>query len=77
VTAHIVRIAAGGWIVLHVVESHVTEETPGRRVSEVLKKGQEIRRKRQSLLRGRPERLPWSDESARAVLASKCLGNRT
>jgi hypothetical protein len=27
-------------------------------------------------MRGKPERLLWSDESARAVVASKFLGNR-
>lgn len=74
VTAQIIRIDASDWVFLHVVESRVTEEKQGRKVTEVLKKGQEIRRKRSTIKRGKPERLPWSDESARANLASRFLG---
>jgi len=35
---------------------------------------QEIRRKRSTIMRGKPERLLSSDERARALLASKFLG---
>lgn len=39
---------------------------------EVLKAATEIRRKTSTLIKGRVERLPWSDESARcAVVASR------
>ena len=74
VIAQVVRIDSGEWVFLQVVESRVTEEKQGRTVTEVLKKGQEVRRKRSTIKRGKPERLPWSDESARANLASRFLG---
>jgi len=70
----VARIDTRGWVLLHVAESRVTEETQGRTVTEVLKKGDAIRRKRQSIMRGNPERLAWSDESARAAIASRFLG---
>jgi len=34
--------------------------------------GAEIKRARKTIMRGTPERLLWSDESARAVVASEC-----
>ncbi len=42
----------------------------------VLAKGIETKRKRATIVRGKPERLLWSDESARALLASRFLGNQ-
>jgi hypothetical protein len=42
----------------------------------LLPKGENIRRKRRTIERGKPERLLWSDESARAIVASKFLGGR-
>jgi hypothetical protein len=59
-------VDAGGWVSLQVLESRVTEEADGRRITDVLRKGQDIRRKRHSIERGGPERLRWSDEGARA-----------
>ena len=56
------------------IESGVTKEAQGRTVTEVLRKGQAIRRKRSTIKRGKPERLPWSDENARANLVSRFLG---
>ena len=50
-----------------------TNEKPGRRVL-LVPKDQEIRRKRKTIQRGKPERLPWPDESARALAASKFVG---
>jgi len=35
-----------------------------------------VRRRRRTIERGNPERLLWSDESARAALNSKFLGKR-
>jgi hypothetical protein len=72
VTAQVGRID-GEWVLLHVVEGRVTGEKQGRTITEVRKKGQEIRRKRHSIERGTPERLRWSDESARAAVASRFL----
>jgi hypothetical protein len=68
------RTDASDWVFLQVLESRVTKETQGRSVTEVLKKGQDIRRKRRSIERGEPERLRWSDETARGALVSRFLG---
>jgi hypothetical protein len=73
VIAQVLRIAPGDWVSLQVIDSRVTEEKQGHIIREVLKKGQEVRRKHGSIKRGKPERLAWSDESARAALASKFL----
>ncbi|MGD0519833.1 MAG: hypothetical protein ABSA48_01135 [Terracidiphilus sp.] len=43
-------------------------------VSTLLRKGENIRRKKRTIERGKPGRLLWSDESARAIVASKFLG---
>lgn len=44
---------------------------------EIFKKGTQVRRARRTIMRGQPERLVWSDETARSLLASHFLGNRT
>ena len=41
-----------------------------------LKAGREIRRSYAKIVRGRPERLLWSEEQVRAMLSSKFLGNK-
>jgi len=74
VVAQVAGVEAGGWALLQVIESRVTEEKQGRRVTEVLRKGQDVRRKCTTIKRGKPERLRWSDESARANLTSRFLG---
>jgi hypothetical protein len=73
VTAELLREDAEGWVCLLTRACEVASEKPGRKVA-VLPKNQEIRRKRRTIERGQPERLLWSDESARAILASKFLG---
>src|SRR5690349_4824836 len=75
VVAEVLSIDKEGWVRLLIRDNAVTHEMPGRRIAP-LPKIQEIRRKRSTILRGKPERLLWSDESARAVLASKFLGNK-
>ena len=62
----------GGWVDVLVRGCSVASEKPGRKVA-LLPKGQEVRRKRHTIERGKPERLLWTDESARAILASKFL----
>ncbi len=71
VIAEVIR-DEGGWLDLLVRACTVSSETPGRKVA-LLPKGQEVRRKRRTIERGKPERLLWSDESARALLVSKFL----
>jgi hypothetical protein len=65
----------GEWIDVLVRGSTVLSEKPGRKVLPLLK-GQEVRRRRRTIERGKPERLLWSDESARALIVSKFLGGR-
>jgi len=75
VTAEVVREDADGWVYLFTRACAMSSEKPGRKVT-LLAKGQEVRRKRRTFERGKPERLLWSDESARALLASKFLARR-
>jgi hypothetical protein len=64
-----------GWVELLVRESTVVSEKPGW-LLKPLPKDVAVRRRRQTVERGSPERLLWSDESARAALHSKFLGKK-
>lgn len=76
VIAEVLRDEAG-WVALLVRSCEVVAARIGRTVSEVpvLPKDTTMKRKRATISRGKAERLAWSDESARAVLASRFLGN--
>lgn len=78
VIAEVLREPDGdGWVRLLVRGCETVSEKPQRRPKHLLlQKGVEIKRKLTTLARGKPERLPWSDETVRSVLASKFLGNR-
>ncbi|MGQ0619372.1 MAG: hypothetical protein ACT4QA_05560 [Panacagrimonas sp.] len=78
VTAEVLREADEKEFVRLLVRGcDVISETPQHlQATLLLKKDAEIRRKRQTLTRTKPERLLWSDESARGIAASKFLGNR-
>lgn len=69
--AEVLRDEAG-WVYLLVRGCEVLSATIGLNLSEVpvLEKGTGTKRKRATIVRGKPERLLWSDESARALLAS-------
>ena len=75
VTAEVLRGDAEGWVYLLTRACAMVTEKPGRKVA-LLVKGQEVRRKRRTIERGKPERLLWSDETVRASLVSKFLGSR-
>ncbi len=76
VTAEVLREDAEGWVYLLTRACVLSSERiPGRKVT-LLPKGGNLRRKRRTIERGKPERLLWSDESARAIVASKFLGSR-
>lgn len=64
-----------GWVDLLVRGCTIVSETPGWLLKPLLK-NLAVRRRRRTSERGNPERLLWSDESARAILASKFLGKR-
>jgi hypothetical protein len=61
---------AEGWVALLVRRCEVLSETVIGQTVEVFKNGKSLRRSRNTLLRGEPERLLWSDETARDVVAS-------
>jgi hypothetical protein len=75
--AEVLRDEAG-WTYLLVRRCEVISATIGRNPCDVpvLPKGTETKRKRATIARGKAERLLWSDESARALLASRFLGNQ-
>lgn len=62
----------------NMVTLKVQHSAPGKKVLagpiELPKKGEIIRRKIETILKGEGHRLLWSDESARAIVASRFLG---
>ena len=62
----------GEWVDLLVRDCTVANEKPGHKVLP-LAKNAAVRRKRHTIEKGKPERLLWSDESARALIVSKFL----
>jgi hypothetical protein len=77
VTAEVLREDTE-WVYLLVRQCELASVKTGRLPRQVplLHAGDEIKRKRRTLVKGAPERLPWSDENVRSVLASKFLGAR-
>jgi len=63
----------GGWVDLLVRDCEVLREPTNRKVAP-LPNDMEVRRKRGTIEKGKPERLLWSDETARALLVSQFLG---
>lgn len=75
VTAEVLQAAdRDGWVRLKVVACKGGVSRIHRKEVTVLKVGAEIKRAYKTIVRGKPERLLWSDESVRASLASKYLG---
>lgn len=62
----------GEWVDLVVRDCTVVSEMPGWKV-EPLAKDAQVRRKRRTIERGKPERLLWSDEGVRALLVNRFL----
>lgn len=60
----------GEWVDLLVRDCTVTRETHGLQYM-LLAKDSEVRRKRHTIEKGKPERLLWSDETVRALLVSR------
>jgi hypothetical protein len=72
VTAAVLTLDSKGFVRLSVMKDEITAnkyEMPLKH----LKKDQVIVRKRVTIDRGKPERMKWSDETARAVAASRFL----
>lgn len=76
VTAEVLKEPdANGWVRLLVRKCEIILELSIKKPSPIAT-NTEIKRAQKTIMRGKPERLLWSDESARAVVASKFLGNR-
>lgn len=60
----------GEWLDLLIRDCAVSQEIAGI-PSAQLAKNTEVRRKRHTIEKGKPERLLWSDETVRALLVSK------
>jgi xanthine/CO dehydrogenase XdhC/CoxF family maturation factor len=75
VIAEVIR-DEGGWVDLLVRDCTIASEKPGGKVL-LLAKNAEVRRKRRTIQKGKPERLLWSDETVRALLVSKFLGGKS
>lgn len=76
VTAEVLRDDAAGWVRLLVRNCEILERFT-RKDAGHLRDGQEIKRKRPTITRGKPQRLVWSDESARAALVAERRPVRT
>ena len=74
VIAEVMR-AEGEWLDLLVRCCSVVSKKFGCKVP-ALAQNMPVRRKRHTIEKGNPERLLWSDESARALLISKFLSGR-
>ena len=75
VVAEVLRDRGDGWVELLIRGNTILSEKKGW-VLTPLAKGTQARRRRRTIERGHPERLRWSDESARAALNSNFLGKR-
>ena len=76
VIAEVIRDYKDGWVELLVRGCTILSEKPGWLLKPLLT-NLAVRRRRRTIERGNPERLLWSDESARAALnRSKFLGKR-
>jgi len=72
VTAAVLTVDSKGFVRLSVMKDEILEnkyEMPLK----ALKKDQIIVKKRATIAKGKPERLKWSDESARSIAVSRFL----
>lgn len=76
VTAEVLEATDDGWLKLLVLGSVVTKDDYAGSRLPPLKPSDQIKRARKTVERGKPERLLWTDESARAAVCdeSKFLG---
>lgn len=71
VTAEVLQATDDGWLKLLVIGTVVTkDEYAGSRLPP-LNTGDQIKRARKTIERGKPERLLWTDETARAVICER------
>ena len=65
-----------GWVCLLIRHCELMSVETGRlmRIVPLLEPGTEVKRKRQTIVNGKVERLQWTDENVRSVIVSKFLG---
>ena len=68
IAAEVISRSNDGWVQLLVRRCVVTKDDQAGRAIEVFRNETTIRRALKTILRGKPERLPWPDESARLEL---------
>lgn len=65
-----------GWVRLLIRASTITKDEIYGKSIPMMKPGMQLRRGVNTLLRGKPERLKWSDESARDAVLGKFEGSQ-
>jgi hypothetical protein len=76
-TAEVLKEAdRNGWVHLLVRDCKVGVSRILKRALIPVKAGTEIRRAYKTIVKGKPERLLWSDENVQAMLSSQFLGNK-
>lgn len=74
VSAEVIEVTGDGWLKLLIRRCVITKDDYAGGTIQALRNGDTIKRARKTVERGKPERLLWSDEGARAaVLASSTV----
>lgn len=77
IAAEVIERGKDGWVKLLVRASSITKDEVAGRAITLLKPGEAVRRGEKTILRGKPQRLLWDDESARqAVVQGSSRGSR-
>ncbi len=77
VAAEVIERGKDGWVNLLVRASTITKDEVAGRSIILLKPGEALRRGEKTILRGKPQRLLWDDETARqAVVHGSSRGSR-
>lgn len=71
VAAEVIERGKDGWVKLLVRACTITKDEFAGRPIVSLKAGEQVRRGEKTILRGKPQRLLWSDETARADVVRK------
>ncbi|MFN5616078.1 MAG: hypothetical protein ACK45V_10405 [Brevundimonas sp.] len=77
VAAEVIERGKDGWVKLLVRACTITKDEFAGKPILPLKAGEQVRRGEKTILRGKPERLLWADETARqAVVNGRSRGSR-
>lgn len=76
-SAEVIERGKDGWVRLLVRACTITKDEFAGKPIIPLKSGEAIRRGEKTILRGKPQRLPWNDETARqSVVTGSSRGSR-